>query len=223
MKQILLLLAIALACGACARLIGLEEPRDTIDSGAPGDGAATVADGGLSSSPDAGALSPDDRRRVFVTSGLYTGALGGLSGADQICQTEAANAGLVGNWIAWLADDTNSPLTRFVQGRNNYELLDGTVIAESWDDLVDGSLLAAINLTPISGLEPPFPETWTNVASTGQLVESLPSGNCDGWTDSSDTATGRIGENDRSDPGWTVIIDRVFLCASTLLIYCFER
>ncbi len=222
MKQILLVVA-ALSCGGCAQLIGLEEPGETIDAGAQGDGAVEGTDAGSPRDLDAGASPVDAVRRVFVTSSVYTGNLGGLSGADEICQTEATNANLTGSWIAWLADQTSSPLTRFVRGQNDYVLIDGTVIAKSWEDLVDGSLLASIERTPIGGVMPRTPFTWSNVASTGQLVGSLDSDHCVGWTSNDPGIGGRVGENNRTDSGWTVNTVAGYLCNSTLALYCFER
>lgn len=44
-------------------------------------------------------------RRVFFTSQNYTGNLGELKGADEICQREAGEKGLDGNWTAFLGGD----------------------------------------------------------------------------------------------------------------------
>src|SRR5262249_42934796 len=42
-------------------------------------------------------------KRVFVTSTTHDGNLGGLDGADAICASLAANAGLSGTYKAWLS------------------------------------------------------------------------------------------------------------------------
>src|SRR5262245_3061033 len=49
-----------------------------------------------------GTLPP---RRVFVTSAIYPGNIGGLMGADAKCQTSADAAMLGGSWRAWLSQD----------------------------------------------------------------------------------------------------------------------
>jgi hypothetical protein len=51
-------------------------------------------------------------KRVFITRGSYNGNLGGLDGADRICQEEAKRKGLGGNWKAFLGDDNISATER---------------------------------------------------------------------------------------------------------------
>ncbi|MDD5071647.1 MAG: DUF1554 domain-containing protein [Patescibacteria group bacterium] len=53
-------------------------------------------------------LSPLEKltKRVFVTSTTYNGNLGGVSGADDKCQTRADAAGLGGTWQAIISGDS---------------------------------------------------------------------------------------------------------------------
>jgi hypothetical protein len=51
-------------------------------------------------------------KRVFITKYDYNGNLGGLEGADKICQSEAKMRGLDGNWKAFLGDDNISAIER---------------------------------------------------------------------------------------------------------------
>ena len=46
------------------------------------------------------------RNIVFATSTLQDGNLGGLAGADAICNTRASAAGLPGAYVAWLSSTT---------------------------------------------------------------------------------------------------------------------
>ncbi len=46
-------------------------------------------------------------RRIFITEKKYNGNLGGLEGADKICQSEAENMNLEGKWHAFLGGDLN--------------------------------------------------------------------------------------------------------------------
>ena len=86
--------------------------------------------------------------RVFVTSTTHDGNLGGLAGADAICQARAAAAGLPGTYLAWLSDGSASPATRFLtQSAGPYRLVNGTTIADDWADLTSGDLDAPINIT----------------------------------------------------------------------------
>ena len=51
-------------------------------------------------------------KRAFVTSTLQTGAMGGLNGADGICQMRANGAGFSGTYRAWLSDATTDAYCR---------------------------------------------------------------------------------------------------------------
>src|SRR5262249_27131858 len=110
-------------------------------------------------------------RRVFVTSLTYTGNLGGLAGADALCQARADAAALGGTYKAWLADDSGSPATRFTHSTGEYVLVDGTVVAGNWADLTDGSTGHAIDKTEGNGTPPttgsvcgpPNRRVWSNV------------------------------------------------------------
>ena len=83
---------------------------------------------------------------VFTTSTFHQGNLNGLAGADAICNARAAEASLPGIYMAWLADQTGSPSTRFVQSTVPYVLTDGATVANSYNALVtDGTLLHAID------------------------------------------------------------------------------
>lgn len=49
-------------------------------------------------------------RRVFITQDDFTGNLGGLEGADKICQEEAEKQGFEGKWYAFLGGDSDEDL-----------------------------------------------------------------------------------------------------------------
>jgi len=61
-------------------------------------------------------------------------ALGGVTGADAICQARAAAAGLPGTYMAWLADANGSPATRMTHHLGVYQLVTGAAIAQGWSD-----------------------------------------------------------------------------------------
>lgn len=46
--------------------------------------------------------------KIFVTTGQYTGAFGGIAAADAICQNQAVIAGLAGTYKALIADSANA-------------------------------------------------------------------------------------------------------------------
>src|SRR5262245_31188313 len=75
--------------------------------------------------------------RIFVTSKVYVGGLlGGLDGADAKCNERAAAAGLPRTYKAWLSTLTDSPSSRMTHLVGKYTLVDGTLVASGWDDLV---------------------------------------------------------------------------------------
>ncbi len=51
-------------------------------------------------------------KKVFITQGEYDGNLGGLEGADKVCQKEAEKMGLAGNFKALLGDENFSAKER---------------------------------------------------------------------------------------------------------------
>ncbi len=72
---------------------------------------------------------------VFVTSEAYDGALGGLPGADDKCNTLAMEAGLAnaGSFLAWLSAEGKSPASRMVH-HDLPNLTDGPQRDERADD-----------------------------------------------------------------------------------------
>jgi hypothetical protein len=62
--------------------------------------------------------------RVFVTSTIYMGYLGGLDGADAKCQSVANAAQLGGTFKAWLRDDTTAARDRLNHATGPYVLVD---------------------------------------------------------------------------------------------------
>lgn len=70
-------------------------------------------------------------KRVFITKLNYSGNLGGLEGADEICQKEAEEKKLSGKWKALLGDDSKSAKERldldgiFVEGEGAEPIPEG--------------------------------------------------------------------------------------------------
>lgn len=163
-------------------------------------------------------------RRVFVTSSLFPGNLGGLEGADNICQTHALQAGFPGLFYAWLSTAESSPSARFVKSAVPYEMVDGTAIANDWADLVDGSLGSAVYLTETGSTAPqgihPCSPSDTIVIWTGTTTDGTSSGTtCSNWDGSGDASWGRSSDVDQS---WTAFCSGPCASASTPLL-CFEQ
>lgn len=184
-----------------------------LDSGDSGE----ATDASIDAGEDAG--MPMLGGRVFVSSTKQDGAMGGLVGADQLCQGLADTEGLGGVWLAWLGDGTDGPSSRFLQSTEPYRLVGGVEIAADWADLIDGTLFAPINRTE-SGDALPMDDdmiVWTAVFHTGGNPTPV---NCMGWTDNSNNIV-PTGRADRIDTGWTVTEPRA--CSELHRIYCFEN
>lgn len=112
-----------------------EAPAGTIGDGGTAGDATTGKD---ASSTDANAGASDagadantrpnvTGKLVFATSTTHNGNLGGLVGADSICQTRANNAGLGGTFKAYLSD-TVTPAKSRIANVGPWSRVDGTVV-----------------------------------------------------------------------------------------------
>ncbi len=129
------------------------------------------------------AYTDDNEKTVFATSASFNGNLGGLTGADAICQAEADDPASIvpaGTYLAWLSDGTDSPDTRFTKSSHPYLLPDGTKIAEDYSDLTDGLILHPINIDPTGKLLGGIQKFWTGTKADGTTAPQ--SVTCTGWT-----------------------------------------
>lgn len=160
--------------------------------------------------------------RVFATSTFHDGNLGGLAGADAICEQRAIAAALgAGPWVAWLS--TNGPGAVDARDRLTPDsgpfvraAQPGTVIANDISDLTDGILQSAIALdefgnTPavVIGVKTGTKEDGTAEAFT-----------CDDWTVAG-SGTQTIGLITATDATWTQS-GLPLGCGIENRIYCFE-
>lgn len=144
-------------------------------------------------------------RRVFITSATHDGNLGGLAGGDAFCQSLADAASLGGTYRMWLASASGSPSTRFEHATVPYYRFDGVMVATSYADLVDGTLMAPINVAETGqqvGSNVPF--TGTNVDGTAYQPSSPAQDNCSDWSSASPANHGWTGQSDGADLTWTL-------------------
>ncbi len=127
-------------------------------------------------------------KRIFISSTALTGNLGGLAGADNTCQQLATNAGLGGNWKAWMSSSTIDARDRLSHSGTLYSTVLGrdtaNIIANSWADLTDGSIQRPINITETGqtvGSSNDF-YTLTNTKGDGTKTSNLSSISCNDWT-----------------------------------------
>ena len=192
---------------------GTLDPEEECDDG------ATADEDGCS------AVCTKELRRVFVTSAVFTGDLGGRAGADAKCQAAAKSASAPGTFRAWLSTNNGSPADDFVKSAVPYVRLDDVQVAADWQDLVDGTLEAPIIVSELGG--PPAASThvcipqdawgaWTSTDAAG-----LPSmkGTCSDWSITDGDATlGRVGD---ASLAWSFFC--VTPCSSKASLYCVEQ
>lgn len=169
---------------------------------------------------------------VFVTDAIKDGELlGGLTGADTLCQSTAKDANLTGTFKAWLSNSNSSPSTRFTNRdkAGPYRLvrnaaIDGNnlppLVASSFADLTTcngaggACLQNGINRTESGQDAGDDAFVWTGTLENG----SPGSQTCGGFTQA---GTGLSGEAGETTGIWT---NNVFTpCNLSLRLYCFEQ
>ena len=159
--------------------------------------------------------------QVFVTSQATTGNIGGQAGGDSFCTLAAQNEGLPGTWIAWLGPGSCATCAdmadRIIDGE--YQLLDGTVVANNKADLLDGDLDASIQMMETGLIMSSNFGVWTGADEDGNHT-SFP-GTCTAWTTNVSTMQGRIGFSNATDATWTNSGGGANCDASNRL-YCFS-
>ncbi len=198
-----------------------------IDGGGAGDADSSIMDVGGD-----GADGAQSYRRVFITSGDYSGNLGGLPGADAICNFVATGAGLSGTWVAWLSSSFASASSRLTHAAVPYQLLDGTVVAPDWAGLTSGTLVHAIDcdehgtFVPYNGATTPFSGVaWSGTAPDGTLLTGCNSTSgctCLDWTVGTDASAGSFGLDSMTNSSWTEE-GYAYICGQQYSLYCFEQ
>ncbi|MCD6478004.1 MAG: hypothetical protein J7K87_03300 [Candidatus Aenigmarchaeota archaeon] len=161
-------------------------------------------------------------RIIFVTSEVYNGSLGGLSGADAKCQELASNAGLSGTFVALLSDSNTDARNRI---SNCYlKNTHGDVISTDCDDLWDGSIENAINYDENGNLIANGYYVWTGSNKTGQYEENNScrdwTSDKDGWTTGDDEDFGHLGLSNENSFNWVDIISSG--CNNKNRLYCVQ-
>jgi hypothetical protein len=104
-----------------------------------------------------------------------------------------------------------------------YTLRTGVAIAADWDDLTDGALAAAINVTETGAVASPS-GVWTNTKTDGTVLGGP---DCGDWLIGTSATNGSFGSLTRSDSGWTDL--SLGICGpppdgvSGQRLYCFQQ
>ena len=174
-----------------------------------------------------GQIDEDFRKYVFATSTTTNGNIGGLAGADAICQNLANSAvpTLPGTYVAWLSTSGNDARDRVTDNPFNtqmYVRTDNAEVARGFQDLVDGTLINLISRdesgNSVGG------DVWSGTGTAGTYTGPACGGGGN-WTSSN--GDGGIGDISRSDSGWTTIPTGSLSlrddCPNTLKLYCFQK
>ena len=163
----------------------------------------------------------DCSKKVFISSEVYSGNLGGLLGADAICQGLADSAGIGGTFKAWLSSGTNDPIHRFNHSFYPYVRVDGALVANNWNDLVNTiSLRNPINVTEL-GETLQDASVWTNTYQNGATSHSQ-SNPCNSWTDGTYNYNAiMIGSASQTNAYWSYGYGGN--CVGPAHLYCFQQ
>ena len=150
---------------------------------------------------------------AFVTSSVHTGNLGGLAGADAICQARASAVGLTGTYRAWLSTTTVNAIDRLGTA-SGWVRPDGRPFVNSRADLVAGRIFYPLILNERNASEA-GDTVWTATQANGLGNPN----SCANWTSTTDAGQPTIGFDDQGTTGWTQ--NGGAACTSSNHLYCF--
>lgn len=159
-----------------------------------------------------------DARRMFVSSVVFEGDVGGLAGADEACQDLADTAQLDGTFKAFIVDGMMG-LDRFEPaGSVPYVRLDGFILANNWWQVADEApLFFPIDRDEHRNLhDEDFTYAWTGI-TTNNTARDL---DCSNW--STIEGAGFVGSVTSSAVAWKAAnVERA--CNDPAHIYCIEQ
>lgn len=184
---------------------------------------------------------PAGAKIVFVTRTTFRGNLGGLAGADRLCEAAAGAGSLPGRFKAWLSTNEWDSVRRaavYVHAAERFAsngpwYLPG--VNERGRRLLVFSNAAALRSAPLipiertelgsnTGISPSGRNVFTGTQATGLSLPIMafdqPQGTCGNWTNGAN-ATAVIGSVYAQGGGWTARSDSGS-CGSDLSLYCFE-
>jgi hypothetical protein len=190
--------ALTVSLLGCGRLNVDSRDSDTIDASDLGSVDGNVA------TTDAPAVA----NLAFITSSLYSGNLGGIDGANALCNQSAMNAGLSGDFVAFLHSPAQTDPTTQLTGSSGWKNAAGDWIAETRAQLANIELINPL----LTENKTSPPSTWSG--SGGK--------SCNGWTDASPLSAGRT----KTWRAWGDANDgygATSNCDGQFALACFER
>ena len=162
---------------------------------------------------------------IFLSKNLYNSNFGGIGNADAYCNDDAQQAGLNGNFKAWLSDmfPTNSPdplwLNLNFKGWYRMPTDPPSLFAEGFNGL-QGNLENSLNVLADGSKNTNLTQAWTATRVNGKKNDAY--GNCNSWQDMGFGMGGGIGNPQALDKTWTEHSGP--LCGSIqAAIYCMEK
>jgi hypothetical protein len=168
-------------------------------------------------STDAGTIdaTPTGPLKAFVSSTLTTGNIGGLTGADTLCNNAAKAASLPGTYTAWLSTSTVNAIDR-IKTNGPWQLVNGTEIAATRGDLTKGTLSKRFDKDEKGNTPPPEEDrVWTATGPNGTFT----AGDCNAWGGTG--GSGLVGEAEQTNNGWTALTNEA--CTEVNRVFCLQQ
>lgn len=149
---------------------------------------------------------------MFVTSTVHTGNLGGLAGADAICQARASAAGIGGGtYRAWLSSSTVDAKARLGANRG-WRRMDGSILADDLASSTIPNLLNSVRYDENGATISPNFAYFTGSGVSGTYGGS----SCTDWT--ATTGNGQTADSRLGVSGWAY--SGIASCASQAHLLC---
>jgi len=154
---------------------------------------------------------------VFISSATHDGNFNPWQNADALCQQLATTAGLSGTFKAWLSPSAlNQVASRFSRSTKPYRLVTGDVVANDWDDLIDGRIAHAIDRDEYGSLTSAT-SVWTGTHQSGLWGPD----HCTAWKSADPGGTGVRGAV-YNLTAWSLNVPSLS-CDQQLPVYCFQQ
>lgn len=161
----------------------------------------------------------DGAKRMFASSALVNGNLGGLTGADALCTTWANAAALGGSWKAFLSATGVNAVDRIPEVGPWYNVNRQQKIFNNKTGFTVGA---------ISAIRTEYGATASGDAWTGTKADGTANGtnNCGNWASSvasTYASVGTPGAGLENGTGWMAKAGNIPACNNTQRVYCFEQ
>ena len=173
--------------------------------------------------------SPREFLYAFVTSEIFSGALGGIEGAQVTCK-QLADKGVADirnlRWDACLSSTSSNAYDRFQPEKMTpYRMPNMDKVVDSLESAVKyGSILTALTITETGDINTIVNDfVWTNTRANGNTysITAIGVSDCDGFTSKDGSLNPSIIGLSTSSEDWTV--NNSNKCSASARLYCFEK